>query len=399
MNYFAIGFGAVALIATGAIDYVNQAGKAGAAPGEFSASAYLDTFGARLGDVQMARAEAAAEADRDARRSEGARVFLPEAPGGWTRRGWLEGDNSALIVPHDDGLPDTAPALLKNLSAKSARALEERRASQSWVYQRGDRLIALRAEYSPRDDVRSVTDAAEDMLAAHAVDMRAEGWAVIEGVAFGRSSAPTGEGVFISQAGTSFDAFVAPMGLHDTVRLSVASNADEDDLRALLARIDYDGLNGLLEHPLLHVGSDAPDFPPEAEAEVADILLGIHRDLMMRRSADAMAWIERATTPENAMKLALNEVAAGWGVDGVIDLDPGALPEDAPPGPETSAQTAPQPDQDATSSGSIAEFAKSLFGGGSGGEAAADPPAKPGRLTLSGGTSCLEGSSGRFCRD
>ncbi|WP_113913545.1 hypothetical protein [Roseovarius dicentrarchi] len=47
MNYFSIGFGAAAIAAVIAVDYVNQAGAAGQAPGAFAATAYLATYRAR----------------------------------------------------------------------------------------------------------------------------------------------------------------------------------------------------------------------------------------------------------------------------------------------------------------------------------------------------------------
>lgn len=48
MNYFLLGFGAVAVVAVGAIDYTEQARRAGTTPGSYGVGAYLATYGARI---------------------------------------------------------------------------------------------------------------------------------------------------------------------------------------------------------------------------------------------------------------------------------------------------------------------------------------------------------------
>ena len=396
MNYFAIGFGAVALVAVGAVDYANQANAAGKAPGHFSAGAYFGTYGARINGVREARANAAAAKVQATLRKAGARPYLPDAPAGWARRTWLDGDNSAVLVPVSGNLPNNTPDLLKNMAAKSAKSSAERRDSETWVYHKEGRIIALRAKYKPRSDARSLTGAVTDTLAAN-VFVPSTGWAVIGGVAYSKTPAKLGDAdaSFISQAGTPFDAYEAPIGFHDAVQLSVLSNAGEDDLRAILGAIDYDGLNALLNYPLVHIGSNAPDIPQGAQPQMADLMLKMHSDLRARRGAEAQAWMQRAATPENAMKMMMNELATGWGAGGISQLDPGAAPETgqmAGEGAQASADTT-APDVKG-----VMGFAASLLGGGNGG-AEPEPTPKPKRLMLSGGSSCLAGSAGKFCRD
>jgi hypothetical protein len=398
MNYFAIGFGAVAVAALGAIDYANQANAAGEAPGSYSAAAYFATYIARVASVRAARDQTAETSARDERREAGARIYLPDAPAGWTRRAWTEGDNSALQMPERKDLVSNVPDLLKNMAAKSAHAAEERRNAETWVYQQGDQMIAVRAKYQPRDDARSLTGAVGDTIAATAGAMAGrQGWAVIDGVAYGRTladlAAPGAR--FTSRAGTPFDAFEAPIGLHDAVQISVLSNAAERDLSAVLGAIDYDGLNGLLSYSLAHIGSDAPSLPPEAEADMADAMLKMHGDLLSRRSQEAQAWMQRAMSPENAMKMMVNELAHGWGAEGLGPMDPGKAPEPELPEDETAQ---------ARGMRAIADFAALIFGDSDAKTTETDAPKakdtpKPGRLTLSGGTSCLQGSAGKFCRD
>lgn len=401
MNYYAIGFGAVALTALGAIDYANQASAAGETPGRFSASAYFSTFGARVDGVRQARADAAADKERDQQRSAGARAYLPDAPEGWTRRAWPDGDNSAVLRPErelsaNEKAALEASSLLKNMADKSARASDERRNSETWVYQQGERVIVVQAKYKPRKEGRSLTGAVADTLNSNAI-FNKQGWAVIGGVAYGQTppSLQDPQTSFISQVGTPFRAFEAPLGFHDAVQLSVLTNAGDDELRAVLAAIDYDGLNALLAYPLPYVGANAPDVPLESQPRMAEIMLKMHSDLLSRRSDEAQAWMERATSPENAMEMIMNELAHSWGADGIAQFDIAETP--APTLPSDEAAQAP-------SASAVAEFAKLIFGGDKDTPKAKDTPKKkdtpkPGRLTLSGGTSCLEGSSGRFCRD
>jgi hypothetical protein len=64
MNYFALGFGAAAVLAVGVADYANQAGAAGQAPGSYPASAYFASYGARFGVGGKARPDAADRQER-----------------------------------------------------------------------------------------------------------------------------------------------------------------------------------------------------------------------------------------------------------------------------------------------------------------------------------------------
>jgi hypothetical protein len=409
MNYFAIGFGAVALTAVGAIDYVNQAGAAGETPGRFGPGVYFATYSARVEAVREARAVAADAKGFDQRRKAGARASLPDAPDGWARRAWLDGDNSAVSVSPPSNSSNNTPDLLKNMAAKSAKADEKHRDSETWVYQQGEQIIALRARYQPRDDVRSLTGAVADKLAANAFVPRV-GWAVIGGVAYSQTSAEFGTpGVpFVSEAGMPFLAYEAPIGFHDSVQISVLSNASEAAVRAVLGAIDYDGLNALLTYPLVYVGTNAPAVPIAAQPHMADLMFKMQSDLLSRRGAVAQAWMQRAMTPENAMKLVMNELATGWGTGwstgGIPHPDPGAEPA-ASSQPGTAAQTLDRPsgqiqasDTSAPLATDIAGIAASLLGGGAA-KMAKEAASKPKRLTLSGGSSCLAGSAGKFCRD
>lgn len=397
MNYFALGFGAVALTAVGAIDYANQASAAGQSPGSFPVSAYFASYGQRIDGVREARADAAEAKARKARRSAGARPYLPDAPEGWTRRAWAEGDNSAIAQEPRKLVEDDAPQLLKNMAAKSEDAIEKKRDTETWVYQRGSDIVAIRAAYKARDGERDMAGAIKDTIASvgMAVQSKPQGWAVIGGVAYALrpADAMNPAAPNLSMLGTPFVSLAAHLGFHDEIALTVQSNADIDATRALLGAIDYDGLNTLLTYPLANIGSAAPDVAPEHEQELATFLLNLRQDLLNRRSAEAQQWLARAMSPENAMQMAMNEVTAGW-------LSAGSLAD-------TKAATL-QTEQAVTDGGMFGGLANAVTSfldtgptqtGNAGQTATAEPSRPPKRLQLSGGTSCLEGSAARFCRD
>ncbi|HEY9039236.1 MAG TPA: hypothetical protein VIN05_09885 [Roseovarius sp.] len=396
MNYFAIGFAAAALAAVGAIDYSNQAGAAGQAPGTFPASAYLATYGQRIAEMHSARADAAAQKAREGRRSAGARVYLPEVSEGWHRRGWAEGDNSPIQTAKRElsaaaqAGNDAAP-MLKAFADKAERKAEAELNDETWVYQGADGLVAVRAAYHPGNGEGSIAGSAGDMLAASGVmsQMKDPGWDVIHGVAFGivPASAARPDTPFVSRAGTPFRTFQAAIGFDDAVHLKVYSSASDAETRAVLSAIDYDGINSLLTAPLPFIGSQAQPVAPEARQQLATLMIKIREDLLTQRSEAAQDWLQRASTPENAMTLALSEIADGWGAGGIVQVDLPATAEGQGAAPSGFG------------AGGLGGFVKGIFGGDSDAGAQDAPAEPPKRLKLSGGSSCLDGSSGRFCRD
>ncbi len=395
MNYFALGFGAVALTALGAVDYANQASAAGQAPGTYTASAYFASYGGRMTAMREARAAAAEAKDREARRSTGARPYLPDAPEGWSRRAWADGDNSAIERAQPGLVADDAPDLLKNFAAKGERAAEKQRDAETWVYQNGSEIVAIRAAYTAREGERNLAAAVQDTLApmGRGGSGAQTGWAVIGGVAYAAQQADTNDAAapHLSLVGTPFVSLEAHLGFHDEITLTVQSNTDFAATRAILAEVDYDGLNALLTYPLPYIGSAAPAISPETERQLATVMVDIREDLLSRRSTEAQAWLAQAASPEGAMKLALDEVVA------VLDAGGGTAPAVAGQTPQTEANS--KADAGKGMFSGFANSATSYFDAVPTGAASAKQPAPPKRLQLSGGASCLEGSAGRFCRD
>lgn len=152
------------------------------------------------------------------------------------------------------------------------------------------------------------------------------------------------------------------------ITLEVEALATTPDLRALLEQVDYAALNAMLDTPLAAIGPDAPEIAPAQQAAVATLAL---EALRAGQSAHLQGLEQRA--------LAMVDAQAGLALPGA-GVDMGAAK------PATSAFSK----------------LKGLFDGDARGSAQASEQSerdKPGRVQLSGGTSCLEGSAGRFCRD
>ena len=90
---------------------------------------------------------------------------------------------------------------------------------------------------------------------------------MIEGVAFGQHvpSAPSDD--------RPYRIFKGFMGPADEVALEIRAVASDDAVRAVLAQINYDGLNGLLATPGPHIGAHATPVPLAQQAQIAEAIL------------------------------------------------------------------------------------------------------------------------------
>ncbi len=101
------GFVVIAAIAVGAADYINQARRAGSAPGAFGASDYVSTISGRTLGRQTALA---AESARGGPPAPEPGNVLPDEPEGGTGRGQGEAAE-AVVEAHEAGTaPASAPA-------------------------------------------------------------------------------------------------------------------------------------------------------------------------------------------------------------------------------------------------------------------------------------------------
>ncbi len=277
------GFAIVAVMATGAVDYTMQSKRLGQPLGQIGLAAYVDTITNRYETANAASA-------LKSRQKQAARTHLPEAPEGWTRRDWEEGDNALLTPPARD---------LKSLERKAAKARElslmmagmlaeevkggpRLRRTEIWVYERGDEIIALRAKYTKPDAKPSFSSMVRRVADA---DIRgvaeARGYAVIAGVAYGEIRPVQGD-----EARAKYRGFSASMG--EDVMISVRAVASDDAIRSMMAAIDYDGLNGMLDPPLENVGSQASVVERAQQAVLAEQALEQKRAVLRQKGLIAV---------------------------------------------------------------------------------------------------------------
>lgn len=276
--------------------------------------------------------------DKTRRQSRDAREHLPESVAGWERRKWVRdasGDEEAMR-----GLGLLEQRALKDrikVSQKAAR-------NEVYEYVRGSDRVRLSARFEPQPDGRARASRVTAFVDPRIDPARAslEGYDIIQGVFFFRLSDPeTGfgsdpEGPMMLQA-----------YLGDGVALGVYADHPVDDLPALLNGIDYDALNAMLDEPVAHVGSNAPHVPEDQKAQFLE-----------------MAAAAYMSDPEELL-------AAG------VDASPASAPQGGQAlqgGAEVSRLTP-----------------------GKAGQAGKRGDDGPKRLTLSGGRSCLDSSSGRLC--
>lgn len=322
-HFQAVGFAIILAVVGLGVDYHQQTLKSDLKVGELTAGAYFGTITSRFSDVQAAKQAKIDEKERKSRVRDGARPYLPEAPEGWTRRELVAGDNSRIMPPKRE-ISDAerevleANALLRNMAAKSEANVLETKNAETWVYERGDDIVSVRAQFIEMPTDNTISSTALTMIAGNMEAMAIrQGWGVINGVAYGFYTS------FDGKKPKTYRSLDAVIGFGSEVRLSVRTTADDMATREILDQIDYDGLNALLPRPLAHVGSNAPEVPLDAQADVARQIMEIRADLIRQRTAAAEDWLMSASNPEDAMTLALRQ--AGFGVTGSMGAEDAAL--------------------------------------------------------------------------
>ncbi|WP_111734679.1 hypothetical protein [Roseovarius amoyensis] len=276
--------------------------------------------------------------DKTRRQSQDAREHLPETVAGWERGKWVRdasGDEEAM----------------RGLGLLEQRALKDRiKASQKaarnevYEYVRGSDRVRLSARFEPQPDGRArasrVTAFVDPRIDPEGAWL--EGFDIIQGVFFFRLIDPK-TGLGSDPAGpVMLQAYIG-----DGVAIGVYADHPVDDLASLLNGIDYDSLNAMLDQPVPHVGSNAPHVPEDQKAEFLE-----------------MAAAAYMSDPE----------------------EPQASGADASPAP------APQGGQALQGGAEVSRLTP-----GKAGQAGQGGDGGPKRLTLSGGRSCLDSSSGRLC--
>jgi hypothetical protein len=265
-------FVAIASVAVGAVDYINQAKAAGSAPGSFAVGAYVGTITGRFADQQTSLQ---AERVRDELLALPSKTFLPDAPDGWTRGDWTDavaeqfrkedkssGDgkaDAAAIAAATNGDPAMAA-----LTAVGKAAAAERDAAQVYVYQKPGAIVAMRVATVAQSAGFGPQSVAMKMAANNIEAMSGkDGFAVVKGVTYRIE-----KGLFGLQD-QERDYRVISGSIGETVQISLRANAEDADIIALLDGIDYDRLNRMLKVPVAGIGSAAPDLAPEESLSLA----------------------------------------------------------------------------------------------------------------------------------
>ncbi|PIE16607.1 MAG: hypothetical protein CSA68_01660 [Rhodobacterales bacterium] len=260
-KFYTIGFAVIAVALVGVVDYSKQAKQAGVKINELAFADYADTvkqrFGAQKAELQ---AKIQAKRQRSKARSVSAKAYLPEAPKGWIRREWADGDNSKLLPRPAKGSPEEAlmrkdPKLQQLLKA-APESVARKRKQQMWVYERGNEIISLQASFSkhPRAigpyfgmPMGTALDLPPDGN-PNAVMWRSKPYASIQGVNYAERFFIMNMAAPDADKRSSFRIFTANMTKQ--IRLTVRASASDASIRALLGVIDYDGLNAMLDQPV-----------------------------------------------------------------------------------------------------------------------------------------------------
>lgn len=265
-NPYALGFVVAAAAAVAGADYVVQSKANGSNPGEFSLSAYVGGYPGRVTATLDA-------IDKARRQSRPARSHLPEDPAGWQRQAW-ERDTS-----RDAEITAGMTLLEKRAFKDRMKAARKAADAQVFEYVRGEDRVRLSAVYDP--EVGRTGRATAFVAPGVSVDrMYLTGYDIVDGVMFFRMAEPgTGQGT-APDGPLMLQAFIG-----DEVAIGVYADAPHADLPGLLAAIDYDGLNAMLDEPLQGIGSAAV---PVTGAEKQAMLESAAADYMSdRRTAAA----------------------------------------------------------------------------------------------------------------
>ena len=290
-NWSLLGFGVIAGAALIYSDYAQQSRDADLAFGELGISSYTDTFRTRYDDFLAGQETKAASAKLAERRALGANAYLPEAPEGWTRRRWSEGDNAMISDPKgppSDIEKEVRSAIqnagLENvLGPLSTGGDDAKSDANGFVYERDGHMAFVEAELVHPGPQDSMTGMAIVMLEGALSQMEAieQGYAVVQGVSF------TGSLPAFGKKSRKYRMFNGYIGFGEEVRIKIRASKGLPDsaLRDLLGRIDYDGMNALLADPLPTIGRDATEVPMEQQVLVASMSHDL-RQIAIRERAE-----------------------------------------------------------------------------------------------------------------
>lgn len=244
-----------------AMDYYAQASAAIERGERFDMAAWSAGISTRLADASELHAH---RQERARLLEEGPLAAFPTELHGWSIREWQAGDTPRLapqgdvaevLVPGDEGYDDSADtgrtnwvvyAKRRQIMAASAEFVEGDGAAERLTD--FARSLAGGAE-DTAEDSGEADGSDRDFAVVYGVD-----WIVTEGAADAPEDAPR----------------VYEARLGDEMLLTIRAVADESDVYKLMARIDYDALNGMLSAPLEDVGSHVPTWSLASQRRAAE---------------------------------------------------------------------------------------------------------------------------------
>ena len=192
-----------------------------------------------------------------------ARDQLPQAPEGWERRDWTMADFETLPglagAEEEKRIYAALTHSMPTTKTGAQRKLLKQRANTSWLYETGAGLVEMAAiEVAPARAGNPIASAALDNLAkANAAFLLPQDYRLVQGVMWQRLAT----GPASNQDQDLQWWLTARVG--EIVLYLRARTASEQAVHALLAAVDYDGLNAMQDRPADGIGTAARTQTPD----------------------------------------------------------------------------------------------------------------------------------------
>ncbi|TMV09979.1 hypothetical protein FGK63_02595 [Ruegeria sediminis] len=324
-----LGFLVICALVFLGLDYYQQDRKS---EDRLSLRGYADAIADRFDLYQAGKAAEQAERDRQKRWRAGGKAYLPEPADAWARRSVLDGDIAASVA-EDTGSGLAPGALVTKMAEQNAAIQAEKLDKRGWVYERDGKTAWLEIDLVSGSNANSLAGAVEQTIAALDFgDIEEIPLGVIGGVAFverlhfDTPKAHRQEWALVTstpaQKGeVGFHTYSGIIGFDEEVRITLRTDAEQADVRDLLARLDYDTLNGLLRIPVPTVGNGVA-VQPEQEQDLAARMNKLHAEFIRLRAEVAQTRLNNI----DGASLIANTFAQSRGLpEGIFDLTGGRV--------------------------------------------------------------------------
>lgn len=340
MNWNAVGFVAILGIVGVGVDYHQQSQKAGLSLGQMGPGDYVGTIQARIDGVKAEKAAQLADSNRKKAWKAGGKPYLPEAPEGWTRRGFNEGSTLAIVpaMKKKDAMGDVAGGnylaaarmteavpeghsasgggIASLMGQRSAADIATEVAGRSWVYERDGETVFVEVKTRRAPNLNSLAGSISKTMemAVGGMDGIDRGWDVVGGVAYTESLNSNGKHP------NHYRILKGVIGFGQEIHIRVHANASSASTREILAAIDYDGMNAMLRMPMAAVGNGMEPPAGVKRDELADKMLKLRREFDLLLAKEGQYRLRNL----NAGALVFNTMARNYGAgDGMVDMTGG----------------------------------------------------------------------------